>query len=86
MDEIEIKYKKIVSMGVNTIINDETISAITAKVLCNTQYLVEVNRCMRCPYNKEILNQFIMKCNRKYDEEPPESLNKDPDYDNPEGK
>ena len=78
--EEPIKFKKIVQVGINTIINDEPQSVITAKVLCNTQALIDLNRCMHCKHNMGLENQYIMKCNRSNDAELPESLNEDPDY------
>ena len=83
--EAEVKFKKIVQVGVNTIIDDEANSVITSKVLCNTQALIDINRCMHCEYNDGLVNQYLMGCLREHDQELPESLNQDPDYKDVEG-
>lgn len=75
------RYKKIVQVGANSIVEDEPISVIQKKVLCNRQALVELHRCMRCEYNAGMLNESLMLCTRNHDEELPRSLSKDPDYD-----
>lgn len=75
------RYKKIVQVGANSIVEDEPISVIQAKVLCNRQALIEVHRCLRCKYNAGLLNQYVMLCYRGDADPLPESLSKDPDYD-----
>ncbi len=88
MGEIpELKFKKIVQVGLNTIINDEPNSVMSSKVLCNTEALIDINRCMHCEYHKGIPNQFVVKCSRGNDIQLPETLNEDPDYkDTKQGK
>jgi len=81
MEELgNLKYKKIVQVGVNTIVDDEPQSVIVNKVLCNRELLIDINRCFHCKHNQGLMNQFIMNCNRENDEKLPESLNRDPDY------
>ena len=77
-----ILHKKLVQVGYNTLVDDRATSVIVTKVQCLRTLLVDINRCMACPYNKGLVNQHIMACIRKPGLDLPEVITgtEDPDY------
>jgi len=83
--ESVVRYKKVVSVGLNTILNDEAQSVISVKVLCTRALLVDINKCCHCPFNKGLLNQHVMQCVcNPNEDELPEMLTDKKDIDYPE--
>jgi hypothetical protein len=78
--ESGIKYKKVIQVGVSTIVNDEPQSVITNKVLCTRALLVDINRCCHCPCNKGLLNQYVMRCDHNEEQPLPDEISMDIDY------
>lgn len=80
----EIRYKAVVQVGLTTIDEDLPQSILINKVLCNRKTAVDLNKCFRCHYNQGLLNQYLIKCSKNPETEPPEAIKEDFDYDYPD--
>jgi hypothetical protein len=77
-----ILFKNILQEGMNSVVDGSARSFIGYRVQCLLPLIVPVNRCMQCPHNKGLLNQYVMKCARNPGTELPEVITaeKDPNY------